>query len=96
MADLPNPPLISANDTYEVVTDPGRQYLLTLKGVWDSGEITLDAWNQGLATWASVDGGPYTTDTELRLVAPSGKLRIALSGVGANTAISVTLIPFLP
>jgi hypothetical protein len=95
MADLPNPPILSTNGTYEVATDPGREYLLTLYGVWDSGEIVLWAWNEALEDYTSVQSGSWTTDTEVRFVAPSHTVRLALSGVGAGTAIGVTLIPLV-
>ncbi len=95
MPDLPNPPLLTANGTYEVDVTTGREYLLTLKGNWDGAELNLTSWNHGLGTWSAVDGADWINDDEVRLVAPSSRLRFGLVLGGPGAAISITLIPIL-
>lgn len=95
MPDLPNPPLLAVDGDYEVTVEPGREYLLTLKGTWSGATITLTAYNQGSATFTAVDSGSWTANAEARLVAPSSTLRFTVTNDGPSTAVAVTLIPIL-
>ncbi len=96
MAALPSPAVLTVDGNYDVDTlEPGREYLLTLKGTWNGATITLTFWNDAKGAYTAVDGGAWTADAEERLIAPSGKARFAVSNDGASTSVGVTLIPIL-
>ena len=95
MANLPNPPLITDDGDFDLDVSAGREYLLTLKGTWDGATVTLAARDSGLGTYVAVEDGSWSANAEARLVPPSYGIRFALTGAGASTSISVTLIPIL-
>lgn len=95
MPALPNPPVITANGSYEVPVSTGQQYLFTLKGAFGGGTVTLSTRsNANNGTFDSVEGGAFTAPTEQTFIAPSGELRLTLSGASSST-ITVTLTPLL-
>ncbi len=94
MADLPNPPLLTADGDFDVAVTAGREYLLTVKGTWDGATITLSAEDPGLDSFVAVADGSWTANAEARLV-PPGRLRFTVSTAGGSTSVSVTLIPII-
>jgi hypothetical protein len=95
MALLPNPPVITANGDYTVSgMKPGFQYLLTVKGTWGGGTITLSTLNPALGTMQTVNGGTMTgsNDNEVNIVLDSTTLQISLAGA-TNPNLGIAIVP---
>lgn len=91
MANFIPPSIISADGSYEINTRPGREHLLTLKGSFGSGTVTMTAYDDATATYVAVDNGSWTTAAEPRFYAPSSSIRLTLAGsTGASISVSLT------
>lgn len=95
MPALPDPPILTTNGVYEVPVEVGREYLLTLKGAWDGASIELFFYSAALSDYTPVDGGSWTANAEIRLVAPSPLAALVVGNDGASTEVGVTFIPIL-
>jgi len=84
----------SANTQRDFTLDETREYLLTIKGVWDGAVIALQIWNDEKAAYYAVDGGTFTegTKTEDRITSPSTKARLTATGTTGNTNLSAQFI----
>jgi len=84
----------SATPQRDFTVDDLREYLLTLKGVWDGASVTLQAWNEEKAAYYAVDSGTFTeaTKTEDRLIPPSTRLRLTATGTTGNTSLSAQFL----
>jgi hypothetical protein len=96
MANFIPPAIITTDGNYEINTRPGREHLLTLKGTWAGATVTMTAYNDATGTYTSVDSGSWTADAEVRFIAPSGNIRLAMTNDDATTSIGVTLIQIVP
>jgi hypothetical protein len=89
MADLPNPPLITADGDYDIKVDVGHAYLLVLKGTWNGATVTLKTRNDATGGYDAVTDGAFTADAEINFRPPTLILRLTVSGAGGSTSISV-------
>tara|TARA_R110000868_G_scaffold124963_8_gene330213 strand:+ start:428 stop:730 length:303 start_codon:yes stop_codon:yes gene_type:complete len=93
MADLPNPPLLTADGDYDFPTQVGEAYLLTLKGTFGGATVTMKTRSDVVAaTYDAVTDGAFTADAEVNFRAPSLVTRLTVSGAGGSTAIRVTRV----
>jgi len=93
---LPHPPILTADGSYDIEgLVPGHEHLLTFKGSFGGGTLTLQCYNDANGTFENVDGASWdgTGDTETRYVSPSRKSRLILSGATSTPAIGITHIP---
>lgn len=86
---------IEADGSYTAEVTAGKQYLLTLKGVFDGATVALQTWNDVLSDFSDVADGTWTAEAEIRFVAPSNKVLLVVTNDGASTAIGVTLTPLV-
>ncbi|BCU77882.1 hypothetical protein [Luteolibacter sp. LG18] len=98
MPILPNPPLLTADNTYEIAgLLPGEEYLLTFKGTFGGATVELQCVNDVLGTYTPVDGGAWDGygATEVRYVAPSSKSRLVVTNADTDgtTSVAVTHVP---
>jgi hypothetical protein len=93
MAALPNPPLLVADGDYDIPNLPrGHKYLLTAKGTWGGGTLTVKFNNGQGAAFEAVDGGALTSAlTEITITVPSDTLRLSLAGATAPS-LQITLV----
>ncbi len=90
MSALPNPPLITNNGDYDIPTEIGWAYLLTLKGNFDGATVTMKMKSAVVdATYDDVTDGSWTADAEVNFRPTSATTRLTVSGSGAGTAIRV-------
>ena len=93
MSNFIPPSTITANGSYEINTRPGREHLMTIKGTFGSGTVTMTAYDDASGTYVAVDNGTWTANAEPRFYAPSGSIRLTLTGATApSIGISVTPI----
>jgi len=83
----------SANAQRDFTLDEAREYLLTIKGVWDGASVAIQIWNEEKAAYYPVDSGTFTeaTKTEDRIIAPSSKIRLQATGATVNTNLSAVV-----
>lgn len=83
---------ITADGDYDLPVMPeGKEVLMTAKGDYDGGTLTLKHWDHPSETWKDVIDGAFTADTETRFIpVESGKCRLTLAGATAPS-ISITL-----
>ena len=93
--NLSPPTILTLDGDYEFRTRVGVEHLLTLKGTFDGATVTLTAYNDATNDFTSVDGGSWTAEAEIRFIAPSDQIRLAITNDGASTSIAVNLIPIL-
>lgn len=84
----------SANAQRDFTVDEAREYLLTIKGVWDGASVALQIWNEEKAAYYAVDGGTFTesTKTEDRITSSSAKVRLTATGTTGNTHLSAQFL----
>jgi len=84
----------SANAQRDFTLDEAREYLLTIKGVWDGASVALQIWNEEKAAYYAVDGGTFTesTKTEDRITSPSTKVRLTATVATGNTNLSAQFL----
>ena len=92
MANFIPPSTITADGSYELNTRFSREHLLTFKGSFGGGTLTMTAYNDASAAYESVDGGSWTAADEVTFTAPSGSIRLTLAGATAPS-IAVSLTP---
>lgn len=85
--------ILTANGDYEIETRTGHDHLITLKGVFGGATVTMTTYNNATGGYTSVDGGAWTDEAEDRFVAPSGLMRLSVSGAGGSTAIAINILP---
>ena len=97
--NIPTPPVLTANDVYDVKANPGFEYLFALKGTFDGATVTLstrDDTVQDDQLFNTVADGSFTAETEQLFLAPSQILRLTVSAAGASTSIRVLMLPRKP
>jgi hypothetical protein len=93
---FPSPALLTEDgNTVRENLEPGREYLLTLKGEFDGATVELQTYNSALSEFTAVEDGSWTAAAEIRFVSPDTKLQLVVSIAGASTAIGATLTPLL-
>lgn len=96
MAAIPNPPLITANGTYDIPVTKGQAHLFTLKGEFGGATVTLSSLSNGVPdTFETIESASWTAATETNVRPPSKLLRLTVTNASGTTAISVTLIPHI-
>jgi len=92
MSNFIPPNTITADGDYEINTRFSRKHLLTLKGVFGGGTMTMYAFNDASGDYEGVDGGSWTDEAEITFDAPSDKIRLNLASA-TSPEIAVTLTP---
>lgn len=74
---------------------PGSEYLLTMKGDWGDGTLTLSFPNGPDGAFVPVDGGTWdgNGETEARFIAPSKTMRLTLDETTTTPNLKITVIP---
>lgn len=86
-----NNPIDLTGDYELPVLPEGKEVLLTAKGDFGGGTLTLQHWDHPSASWKDVIDGAFTANTEVRVVPPeTGRLRLFLAGA-VLPSISVTI-----
>lgn len=92
MSNFIPPSTITLDGDYEINTRFTREHLLTLKGSFGGGTVTMTAFNDASGAYESVDSGSWTAAAEITFTAPSDTIRLSLSGA-TSPDIAVTLTP---
>ncbi len=96
MADLPSPARLVANGEYALPhLVPGKEYLMTLKGTFDTATVKLEVYNDALGEFHDIDDGSWTAITDQRIIFPSRNAQLVVSGITGVADIAFTLIPIL-
>jgi hypothetical protein len=96
MAAIPNPPLITANGTYDIPVTKGQAHLFTLKGTFGGATFALTSLSNGVpGTFDTITDASWTAATETNIRPPSKLLRLSVTNASGTTAVSVTLIPHI-
>lgn len=96
---------MNLNDNDLITTDgeytldrlqPGREYLLTMKGVWGGGTLELFFYNGASTSPEAVDDGSWDGSgaTEARFIAPSTSLLLYMSG-SSGAELKITIKPIV-
>lgn len=92
MAEISPFSVITANGDYEIDTRAGHLHLLTLKGTFGGGTVTMTSKNNATGTYTSVDGGSWTAEAEDQFYATSDSIRLTLAGA-TTPSIAINVLP---
>ena len=90
--NLPDSRILTANGSYYFDVQQLTNMLISVKGTWGGGTVTLLYYDPNTDSYKNIAGASWTADFEQRLVPPSGGLLLVL-GASAGASLSMTYGP---
>jgi len=84
--------VITADGDYELETRAGHEHLLTLRGDFGGGTVTLTGYNNATGAYTSISGASWTAEADARIFAASHLIKLTLAG-SADPELAVNFLP---